>query len=66
MRYAGGTAYDLWTRALIVTFWRAGLRISEALALAQRDLGTSEADASPCCLSGPMCVVSDQWPQDAH
>src|SRR4051794_25886417 len=38
MRYAGDTAYGLRTRALIVLLWRAGLRISEALALAESDL----------------------------
>jgi site-specific recombinase XerD len=38
MRYAGETAYGLRARALIVTLWRAGLRISEALALAESEL----------------------------
>jgi site-specific recombinase XerD len=38
MRVAGGTAHGLRTRALIVVLWRAGLRISEALALAESDL----------------------------
>src|SRR3954454_4799217 len=38
MRYAGDTAYGLRTRALIVLLWRAGLRISESLALAESDL----------------------------
>jgi site-specific recombinase XerC len=38
MRVAGGSAYGLRTRALIVVLWRAGLRISEALALAESDL----------------------------
>jgi site-specific recombinase XerD len=38
MRCAGDTAYGLRTRALIVLLWRAGLRISEALALAESDL----------------------------
>jgi hypothetical protein len=37
-RVAGGTAQGLRTRALIVVLWRAGLRISEALALAESDL----------------------------
>jgi site-specific recombinase XerD len=32
MRVAGESAYGLRTRALIVVLWRAGLRISEALA----------------------------------
>jgi site-specific recombinase XerD len=38
MRCAGETAYGLRARALIVMLWRAGLRISEALALAESDL----------------------------
>ena len=38
MRVAGESAYGLRTRALIVVLWRAGLRISEALALAESDL----------------------------
>ena len=38
MRLAGESAYGLRTRALIVVLWRAGLRISEALALAESDL----------------------------
>lgn len=38
MRCAGSTPYGLRTRALIVLPWRVGLRISEALALAESDL----------------------------
>src|SRR3954470_514469 len=38
MRRAGATVHGLRTRALIVLLWRAGLRISEALALAESDL----------------------------
>ena len=38
MRCAGETLYGLRARALIVLLWRAGLRISEALALAESDL----------------------------
>jgi site-specific recombinase XerD len=38
MRRAGETAHGLRVRALIVVLWRAGLRISEALALAESDL----------------------------
>jgi site-specific recombinase XerD len=38
MRCAGETIYGLRTRALVVLLWRAGLRISEALALAESDL----------------------------
>lgn len=38
MRYAGADAFGRRTRALIVVLWRAGLRIAEALALAESDL----------------------------
>jgi integrase len=41
MRCAGHTAHGLRLRALIVVLWRAGLRISEALALAESDLDRS-------------------------
>lgn len=38
MRAAGDDADGLRLRALIIVLWRAGLRISEALALAETDL----------------------------
>ncbi len=38
MRAAGDTAHGQRLRGLIVVLWRAGLRISEALALAEADL----------------------------
>jgi integrase len=38
MRRAGNKPYGLRSRALIVLLWRAGLRISEALSLAESDL----------------------------
>jgi site-specific recombinase XerC len=38
MRCAGDRTTGLRTRASIVLFWRAGLRISEALVLAESDL----------------------------
>jgi integrase len=41
MRCAGDTRHGLRTRALIVVLWRAGLRISEALSLAESDLDPS-------------------------
>ncbi len=41
MRRAGDTLHGLRTRALVVLLWRAGLRISEALALAESDLDRS-------------------------
>lgn len=41
MKTAGESPYALRLRALIVILWRAGLRISEALALAETDLESS-------------------------
>src|SRR4051812_366161 len=41
MRRTGDTTHGLRTRALVVLLWRAGLRISEALALAESDLDRS-------------------------
>ena len=41
MRCAGDTPDGLRARALVVLLWRAGLRISEALALAESDLDAS-------------------------
>jgi integrase len=41
MRHAGDSTYGVRTRALIVLLWRAGLRVSEALALAESDLDRS-------------------------
>jgi site-specific recombinase XerD len=41
MRCAGATPHGLRARALIVLLWRAGLRISEALSLAESDLDPS-------------------------
>ena len=41
MRRAGDNAHGMRTRALVVLLWRAGLLISEALALAESDLDRS-------------------------
>ncbi|MGH2499651.1 MAG: tyrosine-type recombinase/integrase [Candidatus Limnocylindria bacterium] len=41
MRQAGPGIHGARIRGLIVVLWRAGLRISEALALAERDLGAA-------------------------
>ena len=41
MRCAGGTPHGLRRRSLIVLLWRAGLRISKALALAENDLSAA-------------------------
>jgi integrase len=45
MRCAGESPEGARVRALIVILWRAGLRISEALALAESDLFNSVPDA---------------------
>jgi len=42
MRTVEGRGEGVRLRALIVILWRAGLRISEALALAESDLGGAE------------------------
>ena len=41
MRCAGAAPYGLRARALLVLLWRAGLRVSEALPLAESDLDRS-------------------------
>jgi site-specific recombinase XerD len=41
MRQAGPPIHGARLRGLIVVLWRAGLRISEALSLAERDLDPS-------------------------
>jgi site-specific recombinase XerD len=41
MRCAGAAPYGLRARALVVLLWRAGLRVSAALALAESDLDRS-------------------------
>ena len=41
MRLAGDDRHGLRVRALIAVLWRAGLRISEALALAETDIDAS-------------------------
>jgi len=58
MRRAGDTPHGLRTRALIVLLWRAGLRISEALSLAESDL-----DPSP--LGVPLRSPKGLAPRDA-
>ena len=42
MRQAGQRPYGLRLRGLIVVLWRAGLRIAEALALAETDLARDQ------------------------
>lgn len=42
MRQAGHDRHGLRVRALIAVLWRAGLRISEALALAETDIDADQ------------------------
>jgi site-specific recombinase XerD len=63
MRVAGTTAHGLRTRALVVVLWRAGLRISEALALAESDLDRSRGSILVRCGKGGKRrqVGMDRW-----
>ncbi|MCA1680175.1 MAG: site-specific integrase [Actinobacteria bacterium] len=47
MRAAGGAPSGLRVRGLIVVLWRAGLRIQEALDLAEGDLDHARRPAGP-------------------
>jgi integrase len=62
MRYAGDRTTGLRTRALIVLLWRAGLRINEALSLAEstsmRLVAASSFDAAG---RAPSPVGADAW-----
>jgi integrase len=63
MRVAGTTTHGLRTRALVVVLWRAGLRISEALALAESDLDRSRGSIVVRCGKGGKRrrVGMDRW-----
>ena len=61
MRVAGTTTYGLRTRALVVVLWRAGLRISEALALAESDLDRSRGSIVVRCGKGGKRVARSGW-----
>ena len=52
MRCAGDRTAGLRTRALIVLLWRAGLRVSEALALAESDLDPGRGSILVRCGKG--------------
>jgi integrase len=52
MRCAGDRPYGLRTRALVVLFWRSGLRITEALSLAESDLDSSRSSVLVRCGKG--------------
>jgi site-specific recombinase XerD len=63
VRVAGDTHYGLRTRALIVVLWRAGLRISEALALSETDLDRTRRSVLVRCGKGGKRrqVGMDRW-----
>ena len=60
MRCAGERPEGLRMRALIVVLWRAGLRISEALALAESDL-TRVAERSWCAVERAASAAKSAW-----
>jgi hypothetical protein len=55
MRCAGDRRTGLRTRALIILLWRAGLRISEALAFAESDLDPAGRAGLIGCLRSETC-----------
>jgi site-specific recombinase XerC len=63
MRGAGDTPHGLRTRALTVLLWRAGLRISEGLSLAESDLDPSRGSILVRCGKGGKRreVGMDNW-----
>jgi site-specific recombinase XerD len=63
MRCAGNRQHGLRSRALIVLLWRAGLRISEALSLAESDLDPSRGSVRVRCGKGGKRpeVGMDPW-----
>jgi site-specific recombinase XerD len=63
MRTAGNTGAGIRMRALIVILWRAGLRIFEALALAESDLDRDRGAISVRCGKGGKRreVGMDRW-----
>jgi site-specific recombinase XerD len=55
MRSAGGGAYGHRLRGLVVIMWRAGLRIQEAIALTEGDLGATRGRHwSPVAVRGEL------------
>jgi site-specific recombinase XerC len=63
MRAAGKSPYGARARGLIVVLWRAGLRISEALGLAERDLDPARGAIVVCQGKGGRCreIGMDEW-----
>jgi site-specific recombinase XerD len=63
MRCAGDQPHGLRSRALIVLLWRAGLRVSEALSLAESDLDPVRGSVLVRCGKGGKRreVGMDPW-----
>ena len=64
MRTAGDDAHGRRLRGLIVVLWRAGLRIQEALALAEVDLDHRAARFS-CVVGRADVAVKSAWMRGA-
>jgi integrase len=66
MRVAGGGVSGIRLRALVVVMWRAGLRVSEALALAETDLDRRRGAVLVRCGKGGKRreVGMDDWAWD--
>ena len=62
MRQAGPGRYADRTRALIAILWRAGLRISEALALAESDLDPKTGSVLVRVGKGGLCRIRHRPP----
>jgi integrase len=62
MRAAGPGAYGDRLRAVIVVLWRAGLRIGEALALAETDLDPARGAVLIRCGKGGLCRIRHRPP----
>jgi site-specific recombinase XerD len=63
MRHTRGDRHGWWLRAMIVVLWRAGLRVQEALSLAEHDLDQRRGSILVRCGKGGRCyeVGIDEW-----
>ena len=62
MRTAGGSVHGQRVRALIVILWRAGLRINEALTLAETDLEPARGSILVRHGKGGLCRIRHRPP----
>jgi hypothetical protein len=60
MRHAGQDRHGLRARALIAVLWRAGLRISEALALNETDIDGARGSCS-CGMARAISAAGLEW-----